>query len=145
MNYCFNLCVVDICLLLMVQNMMGIVRKFFEFFSNLFKCQYYFVDKIKELLFNSNYRILIDVCCIWWIVCIDGLDRIVEFLVLVLLILEDVQFNKDKNGVVCVGIWNFKSWDDVWFLFNVVIFGFIVMFVIVKYILNLIRFVIVKL
>ena len=42
------------------------------------KRQHHLVDKIKELLPNSNHRILIDVCCTRWIAHIDGLDRIVE-------------------------------------------------------------------
>ncbi|XP_068703325.1 52 kDa repressor of the inhibitor of the protein kinase-like [Montipora foliosa] len=139
MNHRLNLCVADTCSLSMVQNMMGTVRKLSEFFSNSPKRQHHLVDKIKELLPNSNHRILIDVCRTRWIARIDGLDRIVELLVPVLSTLEDVQLNKDKNGVVRAGTWNPKSRDDARSLLNAVTFGFIVTLVIVKYILNLTR------
>ena len=62
MNHCLSLCVADICSLAMVQNMMCIVGKLSEFFSNSPKRQNHLVDKIKELLTNDNHRILIDVC-----------------------------------------------------------------------------------
>ena len=109
MNHRLNLCVADTCSLAMVQNMMGTVRKLSEFFSNSPKRQSHLVDKIKELLPNSNHRILIDVCRTQWIARIDGLDRIVELLVPVLSTLEDVQLNMGKNGVVRAGTWNPKT------------------------------------
>lgn len=139
MNHRLNLCVADTCSLTMVQNMMGTVRKLSEFFSNSPKRQHHLVDKIKELLPNSNHRILIDVCRTRWIARIDGLDRIVELLVPVLSTLEDVQLNMDKNGVVRAGTWNPKSREDARSLLSAVNFGFIVTLVIVKYILNLTR------
>ena len=112
MNHRLNLCVADTCSLTMVQNMMGTVRKLSEFFSNSPKRQHHLVDKTKELLPNSNHRILIDVCRTRRIARIDGLDRIVELLVPVLSTLEDVQLNMDKNGVVRAGTWNPKSRED---------------------------------
>ena len=62
MNHRFNLCVADTCSLAMVQDMMGTVRKLSEFFRNSPKRQYHLVVKIKELLTDSNHRILIDFC-----------------------------------------------------------------------------------
>lgn len=97
-----------------------LVRKLSKFFSNSSKCQHHLVDNIKELLPNSNYRILIDVCRTQWIARIDGLDRIVKLLVPVLSTLEDVQLNMDKNGVVRAGTWNPKSRDDARSLLNAV-------------------------
>ena len=102
----------DTCSVVMVQNMMGTVRNLSEYFINSPKHQNHLVDKIKELLPNSNQRLLIDVCCTRWIARIDDLDRIVELLVPVLSTLEDVQLNMNKNGVVCAGTWNPKSRDD---------------------------------
>ena len=139
MNHRLNLCLADTCSLTMVQNMMGTVRKLSEFFSNSPKRQHDLVDKIKELLPNSNQRILTDVCRTRWIARIDGLDRIVELLVPVLSTLEDVQLNMDKNGVVRAGTWNPKSQEDAGSLLNAVTYGFIVTLVIIKYILNLTR------
>lgn len=99
MNHRLNLCVADTCSLTMVQNMMRTFRKLSEFFSNSPKRQHHLVDMVKEVLPNSNHNILIDVCRTRWIARIDGLDRIVEFLVPVLSTLEDVQLKMDKNGV----------------------------------------------
>lgn len=62
MNHRFNLCVADTCSLAMVQDMMGTVRKLSEFFRNSPKRQNHLVVKIKELLTDSNHRILIDFC-----------------------------------------------------------------------------------
>lgn len=62
MNHRLNLCVADTCSLAMVQDMMGTVRKLSEFFRNSPKRQYHLVVKIKELLTDSNHRILIDFC-----------------------------------------------------------------------------------
>ena len=62
MNHRFNLCVADTCSLAMVQDMMGTVRKLSEFFRNSPKRQNHLVVKIKELLADSNHRILIDFC-----------------------------------------------------------------------------------
>ena len=139
MNHSLNLCVADTCSLAMVQNMMGTVEKLSEFFSNSPKRQNHFVDKIKELLPNSNHRILVDVCRTRWIACISGLDRIVELLVPVLSTLENVKLNMDKNGVVRAGTLNPKSRDNAQSLLNAFTFGFIVTLVIVQYILNLTR------
>ena len=62
MNHRLNLCVADTCSLAMVQDMMGTVRKLSEFFRNSPKRQNHLVVKIKELLTDSNHRILIDFC-----------------------------------------------------------------------------------
>lgn len=62
MNHRLNLCVADTCSLAMVQDMMGTVRKLSEFFRNSPKRQNHLVVKIKELLADSNHRILIDFC-----------------------------------------------------------------------------------
>ena len=66
MNHRLNLCVADTCSLAMVQDMMGTVRKLSEFFRNSPKRQYHLVVKIKELLTDSNHRILIDFCRTRW-------------------------------------------------------------------------------
>ena len=52
----------DTCSLAMVQDMMGTVRKLSEFFNNSPKRQNHLVVTIKELLADSNHRILIDFC-----------------------------------------------------------------------------------
>lgn len=62
MNHRLNLCVADTCSLAMVQDIMGTVRKLSEFFRNSPKRQNHLVVKIKELLTDSNHRILIDFC-----------------------------------------------------------------------------------
>lgn len=93
--------------------MMVIVRKLLEFFNNFFKRQQYFVKNIKELLFNNNYEVFINVCRIRWVVRIDGMDRIVEMLLLVVFVLEDIFLNRDKNGYRGRGDWNVDSRNDV--------------------------------
>ena len=75
MNHRLNLCVANSCTLPLVRNMMGTVRKLSEFFTNSPKRQHHLVEKVKELLPNSNHRILIDVCRTRWIACLDGLDQ----------------------------------------------------------------------
>lgn len=93
--------------------MMVIVRKLLEFFNNFFKRQQYFVKNIKELLFNNNYEVFINVCRIRWVVRIDGMDRIVEMLLLVVFVLEDIFLNRDENGDRGRGDWNVDSRNDV--------------------------------
>ena len=112
MNHRLNPCVANTCALPMVRNMMGTVRKLSESFSNSRKRQHHLVERIKELLPDSNHRILIDVCHTRWISRLDGLDRVVELLHPVLATLEDISLNKCGNGVIGAGNWNMKSRDD---------------------------------
>ena len=41
-----------------------------------------------------------------------GLDRVVELLLPVLATLQDISLNKDGDGVIGAGNWNFTSRDD---------------------------------
>lgn len=142
MNHRLNLCVADTCSIALVKNMMGVVRKLSEFFSNSPKRQEYLIKKIKDLLPHSNHRVLIDVCKTRWIARIDGMDRIVELLLPVISTLEDISLNRDEYGDQR---WNQNSRTDAQALVNAVTFSFIVTLVVVRYILDLTRPLTVKL
>lgn len=94
MNHRLNLCVADTCSSTLVRNMMGVVKKLSDFFSNSPKRQDYLIKKIEALLPGSNHHILIDVCRTRWIARIDGMDRIAELLLPVVSTLEDISLNR---------------------------------------------------
>ena len=62
MSHRLNLCVADTCSLTLVRNMMGVVKKLSDFFSNSPKRQDYLIKTIEALLPGSNHHVLIDVC-----------------------------------------------------------------------------------
>ena len=64
----------------MVRNMIGTVRKLFDFFNNSPKCQQHLESSIRTLLPDNNYTVLFNVCRTRWIALLDGLDRIVKLL-----------------------------------------------------------------
>ena len=148
MNHCLNLCIADTCSLPVVRNMMTVVRKLSEFFSNSPKRQQCLLSKIKELLPDNNHYVLIDVCRTRWISRIDGMDRIVELLEPVVSLLEDITMNRDITVNVdgaTIGNWNISSRNDAQSLLNAINFSFIVSIVIVSYILRLTKPLTVKL
>ena len=130
MNHRLNLCVADTCSSTLVRNMMGVVKKLSDFFSNSPKRQDYLIKKIEALLPGSNHHILIDVCRTRWIARIDGMDRIAELLLPVVSTLEDISLNRDEFGNQQ---WNYASRNDAQSLFNAVNFSFIVTLVIVRH------------
>ena len=142
MSHRLNLCVADTCSLTLVRNMMGVVKKLSDFFSNSPKRQDYLIKKIEGLLPGSNHHVLIDVCRTRWIARIDGMDRIVELLLPVFSTLEDISLNRDAFGNQQ---WNYNSRNDAQSLVNAINFSFIVTVVVVKHILGLTRPLTVKL
>ena len=133
MNHRLNLCVADTCSLPAVRNMMGIVRKLSEFFSNSPKRQDHLIKKMQELLPHNNHPVLIDVCRTRGIARIDGLDRIVELLVPVTSTLEDISLNRE--GEQGRSNWNQTSRNDAQALLNALTFQSII--TIVRHILDL--------
>ncbi|XP_068686728.1 52 kDa repressor of the inhibitor of the protein kinase-like [Montipora foliosa] len=145
--HCINLCVADTCSLALVSTMMNVVTALSDFFNNSPKRQQCLIAKIRELLPNSNHRVLIDVCRTRWISRIDGMDRIVERLPAIISLLEDVSLNSDiqVDENTTIGNWNIKSRNDAQNLINAATFPFIVSVVIVRHILDLTRPLTVKL
>lgn len=142
MNHCLNLCIADTCSLPLVRNMMGVVKKLSDFFSNSPKRQDYLIKKVKAQMPRSNHHVIIDVCRTRWVARIDGMDRIVELLLPVVSTLEDISLNRDAFGNQQ---WNHNSKDDAQSLVNAINFSFIVTLVVLRHILDLTRPLTVKL
>ena len=139
MNHRLNLCIADTCSYQLVRDMMATVRKLSEFFNNSPKRQQHLIKNIKELLPDNNHQVLINVCRTRWVARIDGMDRIVEMLLLVASALEDISLNRDENGDRGRGDWNADSRNDAQSLLNAISFTFIVAIVVVRHILDLTR------
>ena len=141
MNHRLNLCVADTCSLQLVRNMMTNVRKISDFFHNSPKREQCLIAKVRELLPRNNHTVLIDVCKTRWVARIDGMDRIVEFLLPVVSLFEDIilgnEVQVDDN--TRIGNWNANTKNDATSLLNSITFSFIVTLVIVRHILDLTR------
>ena len=137
MNHRLNLCVADTCQLPLVRNMMDVVRKLSEFFDNSPKRQQHLISKIRVLMPAANHFVLVNMCRTRWIERIDGMDRIVELLHLVVATLEDISMNRNSPGDG--SNWNQNSRNDAQALINAITFSFIITVVIVRHILDLTR------
>ena len=90
----------------------------------------------------ANHYVLVNVCRTRWIEPIDGMDRIVKLLHLVVATLEDISMNRNTPSHEN---WNQNSRNDAQALINAIKFSFIITLVIVRHILDLTRLLTVKL
>ena len=96
------------------------------------KRQEYLIKNVKAQISQSNHHVLVNVCrtgCRYR--CQDGMSRIFEMLLPVVLTLEDISLNRDSfDGQE----WNRTSQDDAQDLVNGINFSLIVSLVVLKHI-----------
>ncbi len=80
-----------------VRNMMGHVRVVSEVFNVQPKRFALLGEKIRELLPSARHKYLIDVCRTRWVGRIDGLAVFIQVFVAVVVALETIKDNSDRN------------------------------------------------
>ena len=132
-SHLLNLCVASACSIAVVQNMMYRVKSVSDFFNMHPKRFALLTAKIKDIDLSSRHVHLIDMCRIRWIAKIDGLDVFVQVFEGVVVALETIKNNRERD-------WSSDSIRDASGLFHgTVAFEFIICLVIVSRMLEITR------